>query len=151
MRDRIIAALRDATEAEDATRLCTLRLICAAIQDREAARAADEAAGDALEDAEVQEILAKMLRQREDSVRRYEESGRLDLAEEETREAEVIRELLPRPLSDDEMRAAIAAAIAETRASSLRDMGAVMTKLKRRYPGRMDVCKCGAEVRSALA
>ena len=75
----------------------------------------------------------------------------IDLAEEETREAEVIREFLPRPLSDDEMRAAIAAAIAETRASSLRDMGAVMTKLKRRYPGRMDVCKCGAEVRSALA
>ena len=151
MRDRIIAALRDATEAEDATRLCTLRLICAAIQDREAARAADEAAGDALEDSEVQEILAKMLRQREDSVRRYEESGRLDLAEEETREAEVIREFLPRPLSDDEMRAAIAAAIAETRASSLRDLGAVTTKLKRRYPGRMDGCKCGAEVRSALA
>ncbi|SFJ12712.1 GatB/YqeY domain-containing protein [Albimonas pacifica] len=151
MRDRIIAALRDATEAEDATRLSTLRLICAAIQDREAARAADEEAGGALDDAEVQEILVKMLRQREDSVRRYEESGRLDLAEEECREAEVIREFLPRPLSDDEMRAAIAAAIAETRASSLRDMGAVMTKLKRRYSGRMDVCKCGAEVRSALA
>lgn len=150
MRDRIIAALRDANDAEDATRLCTLRLICAAIQDREAARAAADEAGGELDDAEVQEILAKMLRQREDSVRRYEESGRLDLAEEEAREAEVIRGFLPRPLSDAEMAAAVAAAIAETKASSLRDMGAVMGKLKRRYAGRMDVCKAGAQVRSTL-
>ena len=151
MRDRIAAALRQATESDDATRVCTLRLICAAIQDREAARAADDDSDDgALGDAEVIEILSKMLTQREDSVRRYEESGRVDLAEQEAREAEVIREFMPRPLSDDEMRKAVADAIAETKASGLRDMGQVMSRLRRRYSGRMDVCKAGAEVRSAL-
>ena len=149
MRDRIALALKEAAAPDDATRQCTLRLICAAIQDREAVRARGDQGG-ALDDAEVIEILAKMLRQREDSVRRYEESGRLELAEEERREAEVIREFMPRPLSDDELHKAVANAIAETKAKSLRDLGTVMGALKSRYSGRMDVCKAGAEVRNAL-
>ncbi len=150
MRDRIASALRDATATEDGTRLCTLRLINAAIHDRESARMRTGDASGQLDDAEVSAILAQMIRQREDSVRRYEESGQLDLAEQERREADVIREFLPRPLSDEELHRAVAAAIAETHAQSLRDMGVVMTRLKSRYSGRMDVCKAGAEVRSAL-
>ncbi len=149
MRDRIALALKEAAASDDATRQCTLRLICAAIQDREAVRARGDQGG-ALDDAEVIEILAKMLRQREDSVRRYEESGRLELAEEERREAEVIREFMPRPLSDDELHKAVANAIAETKAKSLRDLSVVMGTLKSRYPGRMDFCQVGAGVRSAL-
>ncbi|MEC9433529.1 MAG: GatB/YqeY domain-containing protein [Pseudomonadota bacterium] len=149
MRDRIALALKEAAASDDATRQCTLRLICAAIQDREAVMARGDHAG-ALDDAEVIEILAKMIRQREDSVRRYEEAGRLELAEEERREAEVIREFMPRPLSDDELHQAVATAIAETKAKSLRDLGIVMGALKTRYSGRMDVCKAGAEVRNAL-
>ena len=150
MRDRIMAALKAAKSSGDGTRLSTLRLMCAAIRDREAARRSGDDGEAVLDDAEIQEILGKMIRQREDSIRRYEESGRLELAEEERAEAEVIREFLPRPLSDDEMRRAVREAIAETKASSLRDMGAVMKRLKTRFPGRMDVCKAGAEVRSAL-
>lgn len=151
MRERIAAALRDAAASEDGTRLCTLRLINAAIQDREAARMRANGGSGELDDAEVSAILAQMIRQREDSCRRYEESGQLDLAEQERREIEVVREFLPRPLSDEELHQAVAAAIAETHAQSLRDMGAVMSQLKSRYSGRMDVCKAGAEVRSALA
>lgn len=153
MRDRIALALKEAAAAaavsDDATRQCTLRLICAAILDREAVRERDDQRG-TLDDAEVIEILVTMIRQREDSVRRYEESGRLELAEQERLEAEVIREFLPRPLSDDELHKAVATAIAETKAKSLRDLGIVMGALKTRYSGRMDVCKAGAEVRSAL-
>lgn len=150
MRDRIFAALKEAKSNGDPTRLCTLRLMVAAIEDREAARRGAEEAGAQLSDAEVNEILSKMIRQREDSIRRYEESGRLELAEQEGREAAVIREFLPEPMSDDEMRKAVRAAIEETNASSLRDMGQVMSRLKGRYPGRMDVGKAGAEVRRAL-
>jgi uncharacterized protein YqeY len=150
MRDRIMTALDAAKSSGDATRLCTLRLIRAAIQDRESARIGAEEGEAQLGEAEVAEILGKMIRQREDSIRRYEESGRLELAEQERREAGVIREFLPRPLTDEEMRKAVRDVISETNASSLRDMGTVMSRLKARFPGRMDVCKAGAEVRSAL-
>jgi hypothetical protein len=150
MRDRIVSALEQAKTSGDDTRLSTLRLIRAAIRDREAARRGAEEGEGALSEAEIGGILSKMIRQREDSIRRYEESGRLELAEQERREAAVIRELLPRPMTDEEMREAVRNVISETRASSLRDMGQVMSRLKARYPGRMDVCRAGAEVRSAL-
>lgn len=151
MRERIAVALRDAVKTNDETLICTLRLISAAIQDRDAALGGtgDEGAA-TLSDAQVAEMLHTMIRQREASVRGYEESGRLDEAEQERREAEIIRNFLPRPLSESEVHGAVKEAIRETGASSLRDMGAVMTKLRRRYTGRMDFCKAGAEVRSVL-
>ncbi|MFO7857046.1 MAG: GatB/YqeY domain-containing protein [Paracoccaceae bacterium] len=150
MRQRLSAEIDAARAGQDAARLCTLRLMKAAIDDRERAlRERDEEAA-SLGDAEITEILATMIRQREESVRGYEEAGRLELAEQERREADVIREFLPKPLSDDEARAAVAEAIATTKAASLRDMGAVMGRLKRRYAGRMDFCKAGAQIRSVL-
>ncbi len=151
MRERITAALAEAMTAKDQTRLCTLRLISAAIKDRDiAARDADDSAV-GVSDQEVLRILAQMIRQREDSVRAYEEAGRLELAEREREEIKVIREFLPRPLDDDEVRRAITAAISETKARSIRDMGAVMGALKAKYAGRMDFCKVGAKVRASLA
>ena len=150
MRNRIKAALAEALEAEDPTRVATLRLICAAIKDRDmAARTADDGP-DCMQDAALVEILGQMVRQREDSVRRYEESGRIEDARREMDEVEVIREFLPRPMSEEETKKAIDAAIAETKAESLRDLGAVMGALKSRYRGRMDFCRAGAEVRSHL-
>jgi hypothetical protein len=150
MRDRIKTALEEALGANDPTRLGTLRLICAAIRDRDsAARTADDGP-DCMSDAELVQILSQMARQREDSIRDYEEAGRLELAERERDEAKVIREFLPRPLSEEETRRAITAAIADTRARSIRDMGVVMGALKSRYSGRMDFGRVGAEVRSAL-
>jgi hypothetical protein len=150
MRDRIKSALEEAMGAQDPTRLGTLRLICAAIRDRDcAARTADDGP-DCMSDADLVQILCQMARQREESIRDYEEAGRLELAERERDEVKVIREFLPRPLSEEETRRAITAAIADTRASSIRDMGVVMGALKSRYSGRMDFGRVGAEVRSAL-
>ena len=149
MRARIAKALAEAMKAKDQTRISTLRLIRAAINDRDIAARGTEDGGD-VSDAEIIGILGKMIKQREESARAYEEAGRLELAEREREEIKVIREFLPRPLSDEEVAKAVAAAIAETKASSIRDMGAVMGKLKQRYAGRMDFAKVGAEVRASL-
>lgn len=151
MRDRIKAALDDAIGAEDATRIGTLRLISAAIRDRDiGARGADDGP-DCISDQELVQILSQMIRQREDSLRTYEEAGRLELAAREGDEIAVIREFMPRPLSQEERSQAISIAIAETKAKSLRDLSAVMGTLKSRYPGRMDFCQVGVEVRNALS
>lgn len=150
MRQRLASAIDAARRDADSDRLCTLRLMKAAIDDRERELRASDEEGAGLGEADVARLLATMLRQREESVRGYEESGRLELAEQERREADVIREFLPRPLSEDETRAAVAEAIASTKAATLRDMGAVMSRLKARYAGRMDFCKAGAQIRSVL-
>lgn len=149
MRDRISAALREAKKAEDDTRLCTLRLMCAALQDREAElKARDQDAE--IDEVEASEILSTMIRQREDQIRDYEEAGRLELAERERREAEVIAEFLPSKLDDTAVRDAVTEAIAATKANSIRDIHAVMGELKTRYAGRMDFCKAGAEAKAIL-
>lgn len=150
MRTRIKAALDEAVENGDPTRVCTLRLICAAIKDRDlAARGADDGP-DCMAEPEVLDILTQMIRQREESVRSYEEAGRLEDARREQEEIDVIAEFLPRPLSPEEASKAINQAIAETKACSIRDMGAVMGALKSRYRGRMDFCRAGVEIRDRL-
>ncbi len=156
MKRRIADGLRDAMRLRDPVRLSTLRLINAAIKDREiAARGAEDSDGEAsrggISDAEVRDILARMVKQRQDSVRAYEEGGRLELAEQERAEIAVIEEFLPRQLDQGEIDAAIEAAIAETGAESLRDMGRVMAALKARHAGRMDFGKAGARVKARLA
>ncbi|MCC6305867.1 MAG: GatB/YqeY domain-containing protein [Rhodobacteraceae bacterium] len=152
LRDRIAAALKAATKARDAPRLSTLRLIHAAIKDRDIAARGEGGGGeDALVgEAEILVILGRMVRQRHESARAYEEGGRLDLAEGERAEILVIEEFLPRPLGEAEVAAAIAAAIAETGAATIRDMGRVMAWLKARHPGQMDFAAAGAEVRARL-
>jgi len=149
MRDRISAALKDAMKAKDQTRIATLRLVMATLKDRDiAARQNDE--GPVEDEAEILGILAKMIRQREESIRAYEEAGRLELAAREQTEIEVIREFMPRPMDQAEIDAAVADAIAETEASSIKDMGRVIGALKARHPGRMDFGKVGAQVKAAL-
>jgi hypothetical protein len=149
MRDRINVALKEAMKAQDKTRLGTLRLITAAIKDRDIANRSD---GDRAEvpESEIVQILGKMIKQREESIRAYEEGGRLELAEREQAEIDVIRDFLPKPLSEKEVEAAIAEAIETTKASTIRDMGAVMGALKSRYAGQMDFSKVGAAVKAAL-
>jgi uncharacterized protein YqeY len=149
MRDRIAAALRTAMKTKDTSRLATLRLINAAIKDQEiAGRSADGVT--TVGEAEIMAILAKMIKQRNESVRAYEEAGRLDLAEQERGEIAVIEEFLPRQLTEAETTEAIDAAIAETGASSVRDMGRIMGRLKARYPGRMDFGTVGRKVKTRL-
>ena len=149
MRERISAALKDAMKAKDQTRIATLRLVMATLKDRDiAARQNDE--GPVEDESEILAILAKMIRQREESIRAYEEAGRLELAAREQTEIEVIREFMPRPMDQAEIDAAVAEAIAETEASSIKDMGRVIGALKARHPGRMDFGKVGAQVKAAL-
>ncbi|WP_210092196.1 GatB/YqeY domain-containing protein [Ruegeria sp. HKCCSP346] len=151
MRSRVNAALKQAMKDKAAERLSTLRLINAAIKDRDiAARASDNEEVKGCGDAEVLEILGKMTKQRKESARAYEEGGRLDLAEREMQEVAVIEEFLPKQLDDDEVSKAIHAAITSTGAGSIRDMGKVMGELKTRYTGQMDFGKVGPMVKDQL-
>jgi uncharacterized protein len=148
MRETITAALQAATKARDARRVSTLRLVSAAIKDRDIA--ARTGGHDKASDAELLELLAKMIKQREESQKIYAEAGRKELAAQEAEEIAIIREFLPKQLSDADMAAAIDAAIAETGADSVRDMGKVMAVLKSRYAGQMDFGKASGAVKAKL-
>jgi hypothetical protein len=149
MRERINAALKEAMKAKDAGRLSTLRLISAAIKDREIAARGDGEES-VIGDDEVLAILGKMVKQRQESARQYEEGGRLELAEKERGEISVIEDFLPRQLDDAEVDAAITEAMAEVGAESIRDMGKVMGALKAKYTGQMDFGAVGPMVKAKL-
>jgi uncharacterized protein YqeY len=150
MRDKINAALKDAMRAKEADRLSTLRLINAAIKDKDISMrgTVDEAVGVSTDD--VLAIMSRMVKQRHESARAYEEGGRLELAEKELSEIKIIEEFLPKQLSEDEAEAAVVAAIAEVGATSIRDMGKVMAVLKGEFTGRMDFGKAGPMVKNRL-
>ena len=149
LRTHILAALKQAMKDKAANRLSTLRLINAAIKDKDiAARAAGEDEG--VGEAEVLMILGKMSKQRLESARAYEEGNRLDLAEREREEILVIEEFLPRQLNEAESAAAVDAAVAEVGATSIRDMGKVMGILKGKYMGQMDFGSVGPIVKDRL-
>ncbi len=150
LRTRIGTSLKEAMKARDASRLGTLRLVNAAIKDREIALRGTDGAGE-VGDAEVLEILAKMVKQRRESVRAYEEAGRLELAQGEEDEIGVIEGFLPRQLTEEEAACAIDVAVEETGAASIRDMGRVMGALKARYAGRMDFAAAGPRVKERLS
>jgi len=149
LRQRVNVALKEAMKERAADRLSTLRLINAAIKDKDI-----EARGDGREEgvgnAEVLAILGKMVKQRQESARAYEEGGRIDLAERELAEIKVIEEFLPRQLNEAEVEKAVDAAIAETGADSIRDMGRVMGALKSKYTGQMDFGAVGPQIKNRL-
>jgi uncharacterized protein len=148
MRETITAALKLATKAQDKRRISTLRLVSAAIKDRDiAARTAGKGE---VTDAELLELLAKMIKQREESEKIYRDAGRGELAQQEAEEIAIIREFLPTQLSDADMQKAIAEAIAEAGAASVKDMGKVMAALKARYAGQMDFARASAMVKAKL-
>jgi uncharacterized protein YqeY len=150
LRTRITEALKQAMRDKDAARLSTLRLINAAIKDKDiAARATGN--DDGVPESEVLAILGKMSKQRLESARAYEEGGRLDLAERERSEIVIIEEYLPRQLNEDETAAAVETAIAEIGAESIRDMGKVIGALKGKYTGQMDFGKVGPMVKDRLS
>jgi uncharacterized protein YqeY len=148
MRDTISAALTAATKAQDKRRVSTLRLISAAIKDRDiAARTAGKTEAT---DAELLDLLAKMIKQREESEKIYADAGRAELAKQEAEEIAIIREYLPKQLSDKDVEKAIADAIAKSGAASIKDMGKVMAELKANYAGQMDFAKASALVKAKL-
>jgi uncharacterized protein YqeY len=148
MRETITAALKHATKAQDKRRISTLRLISAAIKDRDIA--ARTAGKDQATDAELLELLAKMIKQREESEKIYADAGRAELAKQEAEEIVIIREYLPKQLSAGDVDQAIAAAIKSTGAASIKDMGKVMAELKAKYAGQMDFAKASAAVKAKL-
>ena len=152
LRERIGEALKSAMREKDTARLSTLRLINAAIKDRDIAKrgTGGDGADDGVGDDEILQILGKMVKQRHESARAYEEGGRLELAEQERAEIVVIEDFLPKQLDDTEVAAAVEAAIAETGAVSIRDMGKVMGALKSKYTGQMDFGTVGPMVKSRL-
>ncbi|MCJ8140234.1 GatB/YqeY domain-containing protein [Falsirhodobacter halotolerans] len=148
-RDRLQDALKEAMRARDGDRLSTLRLINAAIKDRDiAARGEGQ---EAVSDADILAVLGRMVKQRQESARVYDEGGRPELAAKERSEIKVVEEFLPRRLSPDEVAAAIDAAVTATGATSLRDMGRVMAELKTRYTGQMDFAAVGPQVKARLS
>ncbi|GGD10303.1 aspartyl-tRNA amidotransferase subunit B [Aquisalinus flavus] len=131
-------------------RIGTLRLINAALKDRDiAARSEDRCGG--LTDEEVLGILTKMVKQREDAAQTYEDAGRIELAEQERSEIEVIREFLPRQLTEAEIDTAVEAVIEELDAEGLKDMGKCMGVLKSKYAGSMDFGTAGGKLKKHLA
>lgn len=150
LRDKLQTALKDAMRAKAVDRLSALRLINAAIKDREIATRVDGETTP-VNDDDILSILGKMVKQRQESAHAYEEGGRLELAEKELSEVVVIGEFLPRQLDDSEVTAAIADAIAACLATSIRDMGKVMAELKGKYTGQMDFSAVGPRVKNMLS
>ena len=149
MRARINSEMKEAMRAGDKRKLATLRLINCAVNDRDIERRGT--GGDRCCDDDIRAILAKMIKQREDSARAYEEASRLELAQRERDEIAIIREFLPQPLSAEEAERACREVVAEVDAHSLRDMGRCMNALKERYVGRMDMGAASRQVKEILA
>lgn len=149
MREKINEAYKSAMKARDARRTATLRAVLAAIKDKDI-EARGQGRG-ALGDEEVLSLLQKMVKQREESFGIYAAAGRDDLATVEKQEIDILAEFLPQPLSEAEVEAAIAAAVAETGAAGPKDMGRVIGALRAQYPGRMDFGKVAARVKERLA
>ncbi len=149
MRERLREELKLATLARDQHKLSTLRLILAALKDRDIA-ARGNGHTDGVSDDEILQLLTKMVKQRRESIRLYEQGGRIDLAGREAEEIAIIETFLPRQLDDDEIAAAIAEVIADVGAKGLKDMGPTMAALKGRYAGRMDFAKAGRLVKQRL-
>ena len=149
LRNQILEHTKLAMKSKAKVRLSTLRLVSAAIKDRDiAARAEDRCGG--IDDGEILSLLAKMLKQREESAKTYEDNGRPELAEREHEEITIIREFMPTPLSDDEVQTIIADIIDKSGATGLKDMGKIMGSLKTDYAGRVDMGKAGKVVKDHL-
>lgn len=151
LRDQLTVAMKQAMRDKAKRRLTTIRLILAAIKDRDIAARTDKKASDKDEDTVVLEILTKMIKQRKESFVVYEEAGRLELAQQEKDEIEIISEFQPRQMSDDEIETVVKEAIAETGASGLKGIGKIMALLKGKYAGQMDFSKASAIARAALS
>ena len=149
IREQINQDLNEAVKAQNKRCVSTLRLIKAALKDRDiAARTAGK--DDGVEGTEVLDILAKMVKQRRESIKIYEEAGRIELATQEQEEIDVISDYLPKQLSEDDMKAACETVVAELGATGLKDMGRTMGALKERYAGQMDFGKASAIVKGLL-
>jgi uncharacterized protein YqeY len=149
MRERIAQAMKDALKSKDQAALSAIRLISAALKDRDIA-ARSENNHDGISDDEILSMLQTMIKQRNESAKMYEDGGRPELAAAEQAEIELIKQFLPEQLSHDDIENAIKDAVAETGAASIKDMGKVMAHLKEHYAGQMDFSATSQMVKAAL-
>jgi hypothetical protein len=149
MRERINNDLKDAMRASDKARVSTLRLINAAIKSADID--ARPSGKDKIDDAAIIGVMTKMVKQRRDSIEQYRAGGRQDLVDSEQAEITIIEGYLPKQMADADVAAAIAAAVNETGAASVKDMGKVMALLKERHAGQMDFAKASGAVKAALS
>lgn len=148
MRTRLTDGMKAAMKSGEKRKLSTLRLINAAIKDRDInARGAGK---ERVSDEDILGILMKMIKQREESAKIYEESNRLELAAQEREEMEIIREYLPKQMDPEEVRSACEQVVSEVGGESLRDMGKCMNALKEQYPGKLDVGQASKVVKELL-
>jgi uncharacterized protein YqeY len=150
LRDDISAAVKDAMKAGDKKRLSTLRLMQAAIKDKDINSRTEGHDSALTPDSGIAELFAKMVKQRQDSVTAYEQGGRPELAQAERDEIAVIQSFMPKQMTEEEAKAAVAGVIAAVGATSVKDMGKVMAELKAKFAGQMDMGKAGAIVKSLL-
>ena len=149
LRDQINDSLKAAMKSGDKRRVSTLRLVNSAIKDRDILnRTAGPDAG--VSDAQIVDVMAKMVKQRQESLEIYEKAGRDELATQERDEIAIIQSYMPKQLSDEDVKAVIAAVIKETGATSVKDMGKVMGALKAKYSGQIDFGKAGAVIKGLL-
>ena len=149
LRDQINDAYKEAMKARDQRRVSTLRLLNSALKDRDIA-ARGEGKGP-LSDEDILGLMQKMIKQRQESLDIYSKAGRTDLATQEREEIEIITSFMPKQLSEDEMKAAIAAVITEIGAASMKDMGKVIGALKAKYSGQMDFAKASGVEKGLLS
>jgi uncharacterized protein YqeY len=148
LRDRFNEDLKTAMKARDQASVSTLRMINATLKDRDIA--ARPKGVTQVDEAEIVDMLQKMVRQRQESIELYRQGGRQELADKEQGEIDIIERYLPKKLSDSEQAEAIAEAIAVTGAAGIKDMGKVMAALKERHAGKMDFSKVGPAVKAKL-
>ena len=149
MRDILDKSLKDAMRARDSQKISTIRLINAAIKDRDiAVRSEDNLEG--VSDEEILSILSKMIKQRQESAKQYEEGGRLELAQQEFDEIKIIETFLPKQLNEEETKKICADVISKIGANSLKDMGKVMGELKKTHADEIDFSKAGSLIKELL-
>ena len=148
MRERLTTMMKEAMKAGDKRRLATVRMVQAAIKDKDIEA---RGAGKSVSDDDILALMQKMVKSRQESADIYAKAGRPELELQEREEIAIITEFLPTQMSDDEAKAAIEAAIAETGAASMKDMGKVVAALEAKYTGQMDFAKASAAVKAALA
>ncbi len=149
MRTRLQEALKEAMRSKEARAVATVRLILAALKDRDIA-ARSKGQMDGISDDEILSMLQSMIKQRRESIQLYEQGGRLELAEQESEEIAVIERFLPRQMDDAEVAAAIDATLSALGAAGLKDMGRVMADLRERFAGQMDFAKASGLVKQKL-
>lgn len=151
LRDSLSQALKEAMKAKDARRTSTLRLILAALKDRDINARTDGADRTGIPDQDILAMLQTMVRQRRESITAYEQGGRPDLVDQEKEEISIIESFLPKQMSAEEIEAAARAAMAEVGATGIKDMGKAMAVLKAKYVGQMDFGKASAVLKGLLS